>query len=443
MTSSLGTFDLIGIRYTLGRSVLSISMPNRLQSLVQTSLFRSIFAPEYALYTTTTLFCTASASFGMMLRFYGDPVHVSIKVVDAMCRVIFPLCGAYTSNPQRTFSRTLYELVGGYYMTRVPLPINNNNKVSVGTVEKDEIFIPSYIDGDNYGIKLRIYAVHREESDSSTQPLFMYLHGGGFVISHVDSLEYDTVCVDLAKTGYVVVSVEYRLAPDHVWPSAIDDAYSALLWCHSLNPTTDIGSPHAVSACSSGGNHRLLRHADVGKLVVGGDSAGGNCAAILSHCCRNKINTRLQPAMPTLNYPMSTVLYIHKLLLVYPSCGCRDSFWSGPYYREHGHILSGKVIDFFSEMYKPVNMAMEDWLADVRVSPLLNTDFAGLPPTVLVTAEKDQLVDECVEYYRRLVEAGVECSHVHMRNTVHGFWGMFFLAEHQSAFKQAMELLAL
>jgi acetyl esterase len=397
-----------------------------------------LFRPEVAPVTTLALFCTANATLAKLMRFYADPVHISIKLVDFGARLLFPLCGAYTSNPHRTFSKALFELLGGYKAGRVPLIEghrggggSNGADVPVGTVEKDEVFVPSHLP-DTADIKVRIYRAKRaaaaaDDNNAPPPPIFLYVHGGGFVISHVDSFEYDAVCCDLAQSGYVVVSVEYRLAPEHPWPAAIHDAYSVLLWCHADVSTTP------------GRNHALLQGADVTKLVVGGDSAGGNCSAILSHLCKNRLDSNLAPVEGV----ALAAPYIHKLLLVYPSCGCRNSFWSGPHFREHGHVLSGRLIDFFHEMYKPRSMSMEDWLADVRVSPLLNADFAGLPTSVVITADLDQLVDEGTEYCRRLMEAGVECSHVRVHNTAHGFWGMTFLDEYQWAFKQAIALLAM
>lgn len=398
-------------------------------------------SPDAAGYSSTVVYCISNVLLTKAMRFLKDRVDFRLKIVDLYSRVLFPLVGAYTSNPHASFNRPLLLWLGGYKMGRVPFKDTSSvQDLPVGTVEKDEVYIPSHIDG--FQIKLRIYNKRRKEGDVSKQPMLLHYHGGGFVISHVDSLEYDQVCSDFASMGgYCVVSVEYRLAPENPFPCALDDSYTALLWCQS--------DPKVAPAR----NHRLLQYVDTeNQLFVGGDSAGGNIAAVMSHLVKNKVDSRMQPAVPISLYPLVSSNnnnnnvpvspHIHKLLLVYPSCGCRSSFWSGPYYRDHGYILSGKLIDFFTDMYKPKHMDLDAFLADPRVSPLMNSDFTGLPPTVLVTAEHDQLVDECKEYYRNIVEAGGTCVHIHVRDTAHAFWGCFFLSEYRSTFLQVLEAMS-
>ncbi|WP_431024944.1 alpha/beta hydrolase [Halomonas sp. H5] len=208
-------------------------------------------------------------------------------------------------------------------------------------------------------------------------PLLVYFHGGGFVLGDLET--HDNLCRAFCNAlPAIVISVDYRLAPEHPFPAAVEDAYAAVCWA-------------AREAEALG--------ADPTRLLVGGDSAGGNLAAVASWLAA-------QAGGPAI---------AHQLLL-YPVCDAdltRDS------YRRlgQGYFLETEVMAWFWEQYLP-NRAAAD---DPRACPLRAPRLDGLPPTTLVTAGLDPLRDEGRAYARRLQEAGVAVEHREYASAIHGF----------------------
>jgi acetyl esterase len=212
-------------------------------------------------------------------------------------------------------------------------------------------------------------------------PVVVWLHGGGWVLGDLDTA--DSTCRNLTvKSGAIVMSVDYRLAPENPYPAAVDDAYAAVSWA-------------AANAQEIGG--------DVGRVAVGGDSAGGNLATV----------TALQAKRdggPALCYQ----------LLVYP---VTDGKMSYPSYQENGtgYQLTADTMQFFYELY----LGDRD-PADPLVSPLYASaeDIAKLPPALVITAEYDPLRDEGEAYARRLEQAGVTVKLTRYDGQIHGFFGL-------------------
>ena len=207
-------------------------------------------------------------------------------------------------------------------------------------------------------------------------PGLVFFHGGGFVLGSIES--HDAVCRALAsRSGAVIASIDYRLAPEHHFPAGIDDAIAATRWM--LRNAASIGvDPRAVA--------------------VGGDSAGGNFAALVSLALRGEA---LQPAFQ---------------LLVYP---CTDLTRAQPSHRQFraGFTLPEGSILFFREHYLP-DVSLE---SDPRASPLFAQDLSGLPPALVVTAGFDPLRDEGLAYAERMRAAGNTVEYLCSEGSMHGF----------------------
>ena len=242
------------------------------------------------------------------------------------------------------------------------------------------------------GVPARVYRPSDAGGSDSDGPLptIVYLHGGGFVIGDLDT--HDGVCRQLCHdVQAVVVSVDYRLAPDHLFPTAVDDAYAAL-------------QEVAKTIEQYGG--------DAARLVVGGDSAGGNLAAV---CAQLAHADGLELAAQLLVYPAVD------LLGEYPS---REE-------NAEGYFLTLKDMIWFAEHY--IGMSEQDPRAaglavDPKLSPLRAPDLAGLAPAVVVTAEYDPLRDEGNAYAEALAEAGVRVEHRQFAGLIHGFYGLEFVS---------------
>jgi acetyl esterase len=212
------------------------------------------------------------------------------------------------------------------------------------------------------------------------RPLIVYFHGGGWTIGDLDTC--DSVCRFLAfHTPAAVLSVGYRLAPEHPFPAAVEDAWAAFLWA-------------AVD------NSRL--GADPDRIAVAGDSAGGNLAAAVSLlACADGGPI---PAMQALIYPVTDAVGGQR---------SRDEF-------AEGFLLTRSDMDWFERHYLPPAVDR----ADPRVSVLRSADLSGLPPAYVATAGFDPLRDEGEAYAARMREAGVEVALRRHPGLIHGFANM-------------------
>jgi acetyl esterase len=257
----------------------------------------------------------------------------------------------------------------------------------VGPVQSREMYkLMSALDGDLVdvariedltidGIPARLYA----STTTPSPPILVWYHGGGFTIGDLDTA--DRTCQKLAMgTGAIVVSIDYRLSPEHPFPAAADDCITALRWV-------------ASNGASLGG--------DASRIAVGGDSAGGNLAAVVAVQARDEgVPLRYQ-------------------VLVYPVTDCTMSAAS---YEENGvgYLLTADTMDWFIGNY--LGGATDP--KDPRVSPLFTDDLHGVAPAVVITAEFDPLRDEGEAYADRLRDAGVPVVVRRYDGQVHGFFGL-------------------
>jgi len=206
----------------------------------------------------------------------------------------------------------------------------------------------------------RLYAPDPEPGGTG---LLVYLHGGGWVIGDLDTCE--SVCRFLvAESGAAVLAVDYRLAPEHPFPAAVEDAVAALTFAH---------------------DRAEMLGADPARLAVGGDSAGANLATVAARLARD--GEAPEPAFQ---------------LLIYPVCDLSEKRPSYHLFRE-GFLLTEAEMDWFRDHYLPE----PDAALDPRASPLLAKDLARLPPAYVATAGFDPLRDEGEEYARALRAAAV------------------------------------
>ena len=253
-------------------------------------------------------------------------------------------------------------------------------------------------DGPAGPIRLRRYRGHGTSPDEAL-PCLIFLHGGGWVIGDLDS--HDQPCRVLANAAHCcVVAVDYRLAPEHPFPAAVEDSAAALSFV--------------------AGSAARLR-IDPSRIAVGGDSAGGNLAAVL--CLLAREGRVPMPCYQVLLYPAT------------------DMAGSKPAYDRftEGYILVRDTMRWFIGHYVPDPAAQLDW----RASPLRATDLAGLPPAFVMTCGHDPLVDEGVAYARRLEEDGVHVTYLHVADQMHAYLTMGrFIPEAEVTLRQAALSLA-
>jgi acetyl esterase len=255
--------------------------------------------------------------------------------------------------------------------------------VPIGKIEK--------LDMPGPGGRIRLRVFTPVAAGGGGLPALVFFHGGGFVFGNLDI--YDGICRMLANgAGARVVSVDYRLAPEHKFPAAPDDAFAALKWVSDNAARLGI---------------------DAGCIAVGGDSAGGNFTAAV--CQRAKKEGGPHIAAQLLIAPMT------HLMGDYPS---RRAFETDP-------ILSTSAARWFMEQYLPRDVDPDD----VRVSPLLTQDVGGLPPAYFLLGGDDPLHDEGLAYAERLRAAGVRVTVADYPGMMHDFT---FL---QSVLPQAHEAL--
>jgi acetyl esterase len=220
-------------------------------------------------------------------------------------------------------------------------------------------------------------------------PALVFFHGGGWVIGDLDT--HDGICRALANAGgCVVASVDYRLAPEHKYPVAAEDAFAATRWV---------------------AEHGAELGVDGRRLAVGGDSAGGNLAAAVALMARDRGGPEL--ALQILVYPVTQ----HAL-------DTRS-------YREHadGYLLTRNAMRWFWDLY----LARPGDGDQPYASPLLAPSLAGLPPALVITAEYDPLCDEGEAYAARLRQAGVPVAATRYPGMIHGFFRMTNLVDQARA----------
>jgi acetyl esterase len=234
-------------------------------------------------------------------------------------------------------------------------------------------------DGPGGAIPLRVY---RPAHVAAGAPLpgLVYFHGGGWVIGDLDT--HDVQCRQLtAEAGITVVAVDYRLAPEHKFPAALDDAWAATRWVVAHGSELGI---------------------DARRLAVAGDSAGGNLAAVVALLARDAGGPAI--SLQVLVYPVTDL-------------GAESQSYSD---FAEGYMLTRESMRWFTNHYLKSPNEARDW----RASPIHAASLAGLPPALVVTAGYDPLRDEGAAYAARLTEAGVQVDYVCYGGMIHGFMPM-------------------
>ena len=270
----------------------------------------------------------------------------------------------------RAANRPAFETVGA---DEARLLFNAGRKVlapePMPVAETRDLAIP----GPGGPIPARLY----RPAATGTLPVLVFFHGGGWVVGDIES--HDTGCRHLAnRAECAVVSVDYRLAPEHKFPAAVEDCFAATAWV-------------AGNAAALG--------VDAGRLAVGGDSAGGNLAAVVSLLARDH-------GTPRIGYQ----------LLIYPATDAAMRHDSIARFAE-GYVLTRATMRWFYEQYLRAPADAADWQA----SPLAASDLGGLPPAFVLTAGYDPLCDEGDAYAARLAASGVAVTHRRFPGQVHGF----------------------
>ncbi len=227
--------------------------------------------------------------------------------------------------------------------------------------------------GPETNLPVRLYRPRREGNEAL--PTLVFYHGGGWVVGNPDT--HDHVCRYLAaRSQCLIASVDYRLAPEHPFPAAFDDAVAGVRWVQ--RKADEIG-------------------ADADRIAVGGDSAGGNLAAAAALAVRGEIDLRGQ-------------------LLIYPAV---DFTADNDSLRDNGsgYSLTNAAMDRFMNWYLPSPDLATDW----RASPQHAADHSGLPPTLIQSAEFDPLRDEADDYGKTLRAAGVDVDYHCHAGMIHGF----------------------
>lgn len=231
------------------------------------------------------------------------------------------------------------------------------------------------IPGPAGAIPVRVYT----PSGSGPFPVLVYIHGGGWVICDLDT--HDAACRSLTnRAGCVTVSVDYRLAPEHKFPAAVEDSYAATLWV---------------------AEHAAEFNGDPARVAVGGDSAGGNLAAVVALMARDR-------GKPNLCFQ----------LLVYPATDGSLSTESMRAFKEY--FLTPELVRYFWHHYMRSDADRKDPLA----SPAMAGNFKGLAPALIITAEFDPLRDEGEAYAEKLRAAGVPVTVTRYNGMIHGFFTM-------------------
>lgn len=239
---------------------------------------------------------------------------------------------------------------------------------------KEDLFIPVE-DGEE--IPIRIY----RPNGKGPYPIVLYYHGGAFMEGYGNIDTHDNIVRSLtARTKSVVIAPGYRVAPDYIFPTAIEDSYAALNWAFE----------HAESF-----------HGDVERISVVGDSAGGNIATVVTLMARDRQGPNITSQV--LLYPLTTFLDI--------------DFESRNIYDSGYYLLSRSVMYRARELYTPE----EDMWYSPYTSPLHAENLSDLPPALIITAEFDPLRDEGEAYAKRLVEFGTPVKATRYNGVMHGF----------------------
>lgn len=253
---------------------------------------------------------------------------------------------------------------------RAAAPLIGGPLLELAEIEEIEI------DGPGGALAIRIYRP-QPRTEAPEAPALLFLHGGGWVLGDFET--HEALVRQIAKgSGCIMVAVDYRLAPEHPFPAAIDDAAAAFTWLVTNAARLGV-DPHRIG--------------------VAGDSAGGNLAAVLAIMARD-----------------GAIAPVAAQILLYPVC---DLSMSYPSYVENGddYLLTRDAMAYFIDCYSGGRDLGSDW----RGSPLEASDLGGVAPAFVLTSGYDPLRDEGDAYAARLSAAGVPTEHIRLPGQIHGF----------------------
>ncbi len=233
--------------------------------------------------------------------------------------------------------------------------------------------------GPHGPIGLRLYRPLAVDAAAAADalPVLVYFHGGGWTIGDLDT--HDVLCRQLANgAACAVLSVDYRMGPENRFPCAVDDCFAATVWCR---------------------DHAQVLGLDPRRMAVGGDSAGGNLAAVVAIAARDAGDLPLQYQ-----------------LLIYPATDQRRGAASHTS-NGQGYLLTSDTMTYFHDHYIADPAQDLDW----RASPLLHPDLSRLPEALVITAGFDPLRDEGLQYAQSLTQAGNRATHICFERQIHGF----------------------
>lgn len=232
------------------------------------------------------------------------------------------------------------------------------------------------VEGPHGEVPIRIY----KPETAGPHPALVFYHGGGWVLGSIET--HDALCRSLTRLAEcVVISVDYRLAPEHKFPIGLEDSYAATQWVFD--------------------NARELE-IDPARVAVGGDSAGGNFATVVCYLARERGHR--QPMFQLLLYPSTDLVNVSE---------SRRAF-------AEGYFLTSAQMKYFGLQY----LSTPEDIHNPMASPMMIEDLRGLPPAFVLTAEYDPLRDEGEAYANRLREAGVDAEYTCYAGMIHGFMSM-------------------
>jgi acetyl esterase len=314
----------------------------------------------------------------------GQTLHPEMQILLAASARSMPTWTEPTPTQLRRSQRRLTRIMGG-------------RPAKVGAV-RDLV-----VDTPNGPLAARHYAPRTPRAarfrSPTRAPLLVFLHGGGFVFGDLDT--HDAPCRLLCKhAGVHVLAVDYRLAPEHPFPAAVHDATHALLWAQA---------------------HAAELGADPEQVGIGGDSAGGNLAAVTALLAKEE--NRRPPACQVLLYPSVDATRVSQSM--------RDF--------SDGFYLTAEIMRWFRAQYMR-DVVVPDGHVETRISPLRATDLGGLAPALVVTAAFDPLRDEGEAYAAALSLAGVDVGVRRFDGLIHGFMNMAGVS--RAARKATLEIAA-
>jgi len=249
----------------------------------------------------------------------------------------------------------------------------------------------------SFKIKIFLHEDSIKKGKNKKLPVLIYIHGGGFV------LDFNHKCdINFATEGMIVVSILYRLAPEHIFPTALEDCYSTMVWINERS-------------------HNLINeYADLDKLSVIGDSAGGNLASVLTHLMRER------------NFPRN----FSNQILVYPSMNSKEKSDSRLKIGNSAYILPEIKMNWFLDQYIKDEFLYNNPL----VNPMKNSDFSKIPDSLVLLAKEDILYSEGKAYADILKSKGINVEVIEFP-TVHGFFCLCGFQEEKNSINIIIQYL--